>query len=376
MKRSVIGSPTSPQEEQIDKTDERLLRLPAPPRVTEVAAIEIACADGVRLGGHLWQHGGRPAGGVVLINPATGVLARYYHYYARFLAEQGFDVITYDYRGIGSSRPDGLRGCGYRWSDWGTLDCDAALQLARAHAGSRPVLLVGHSFGGFLPGFATSAGTIARLLSVGAQYAWWRDYRSDDRLRLFLKWHVAMPVLTALCGYFPGRRLGWLEDLPAGVANEWSFRRRRMELNLPAASRATILQRFKALDAPILAVAVTDDDLAPAAAVRRGLDYYANSTRDLVVLTPAQLKVERIGHMGLFHARHRDGFWRDTVTWLRDGRNPGPGRIISYRWRPADEGAIFVSLAAAGTGAQAFERWHLPAVAMRRERYLETARAR
>lgn len=291
--------------------------------MTQVAAVEIGCADGVRLGEHLWRHGTGPAEGVVLVNPATGVLARYYHPYARFLAGHGFDVITYDYRGIGASRPPRLRGCRYRWSDWGTLDCDAALRVARAHAGSRPVLLVGHSIGGFLPGLAASAATISRLLSVGAQFAWWRDYRRGSRLRLFLKWHVAMPALTALCGYFPGRRLGWLEDLPAGVANEWSFRRGRMELSHPPASRAAILRRFAAVTAPILAVSVSDDELAPAAAVRRGLAYYAGSRRrDLVELSPAGLEAERIGHMGLFHARHEQGFWRDTLAWLRDGVNP------------------------------------------------------
>jgi predicted alpha/beta hydrolase len=292
--------------------------------VTDVTAVQIDCADGLRLGGHLWRHDGDSADAVVVINAATGVLSRYYHRYALFLAEQGFDVITYDYRGIGASRPSDLRGCHYRWSDWGTLDCDAALELARAQAGSRPVLLVGHSFGGFLPGLAANGSAVSRLLTVGAHFAWWRDYRRGSRLRLFLKWHVAMPVLTALCGYFPGRRLGWLEDLPAGVANEWSFRRRHMELSFPAASRAAILQRFKDVTAPILAVSVTDDDLAPAAAVGRGLTYYASSRRDLVVLTPADLGVERIGHMGLFHARHRQGFWRDTVTWLRGGVNPWP----------------------------------------------------
>ena len=290
--------------------------------MTAGAAIEIVCADGVRLGGHLWRYSKGSANGVVVVNCATGVLAHYYHRYARFLAEQGFDVITYDYRGIGVSRPPELRGCRYRWSDWGTLDCDAALQLARVHAGSRPVLLVGHSIGGFLPGLARNAPAISRLLSVGAQYAWWRDYGFRSRLRLLLKWHVAMPVLTALCGYFPGRRLGWLEDLPAGVANEWSFRRKRMELSLPAASRAAILERFRAVTAPILAVCASDDDLAPAKAVTRGLTYYPNSRRDLVVLTPLELKAERLGHMGLFHARHADGFWRDTVTWLRSGVNP------------------------------------------------------
>src|SRR3546814_8080347 len=37
--------------------------------------LQFRCADGVLLAGHLWQGGGR---GLVIINAATGVLARYY----------------------------------------------------------------------------------------------------------------------------------------------------------------------------------------------------------------------------------------------------------------------------------------------------------
>src|SRR3546814_11795643 len=68
--------------------------------------LQFRCADGVLLAGHLWQGGGR---GLVIINAATGVLARYYHRYAAFLAGRGFDAITYDYRGIGDSRPPRLK---------------------------------------------------------------------------------------------------------------------------------------------------------------------------------------------------------------------------------------------------------------------------
>ncbi|CAI2935935.1 protein of unknown function [Aminobacter niigataensis] len=188
--------------------------------VAAPSSVEIVCDDGGVLHCHLWP---RPFGsgfGTVILNPATGVLARYYHRYAAFLAGHGLDVLTYDYRGIGASRPADLRRCGYRWRDWGERDFDAALRFVLALDPGAPVMVVGHSIGGFLPGLAKSAPVITRMLTVGAQYAWWRDYAGDRRLRLFLKWHVAMPALTALLGYFPGKRLGWLEDLPSGVANE------------------------------------------------------------------------------------------------------------------------------------------------------------
>lgn len=302
--------------------------------------LAIACADGVVLRGHFWRAAKRPAAGAVIVNPATGVLARYYHRYAAFLAANGFDVWTYDYRGIGLSRPASLRGCGYRWRDWGEKDFDAVLRTVRTRARKAPLLVVGHSIGGFLPGLAETAPAVDRMLAVGAQYAYWPDYAANRRTRLFLKWHVAMPLITALCGYFPGRRLGWLEDLPAGVANEWSFRTARVESSRSTAERLEILRRFDAVTAPILAVTVSDDDFATPRAVRRALGYYRNATTSEVMLVPPDFGMDEIGHFGLFHDRHASGFWLDTLSWLRDGENPWPDKTFD-RPLPKDKNDPF-----------------------------------
>lgn len=291
--------------------------------------VRIVCADGVRLGGHVWRRTGNSDCGSVIINPATGVLARYYHAYARFLAGHGFTVLTYDYRGIGQFRPATLRGCGYRWADWGEQDFAAALAFLDAYAPDGPKLVVGHSIGGFIPGYSHNAPLIDRILTVGAQYAYWRDYAPAHRLRLLLKWHVAMPALTALCGYFPGKTLGWLENLPAGVATDWSFRRSRMELSHPRKDRPDLLQRFAAVTADILAVGVTDDDIATSTAIRRALHYYRNARTNEAALSPADLGLDRIGHFSLFHKRHASGFWLDSLLFLRDGINPWPGKPLS-----------------------------------------------
>lgn len=280
-------------------------------------ALVVTCQDGFVIHGRIWRC--EKPFGTVIINSATGVLARYYRFYARYLCENGFTAITYDYRGIGQSRPPSLHRSGISWWDWGELDFDTVAAWALADC-CGPVNVVGHSIGGFLPGFAGNAVHLQRILTVGAQHAFWPDYARRRRAMLFLKWHIAMPALTAAFGYFPGQRLGWLEDLPKGVANTWSFGGRRFDARYSAVERRAVQERFAAVRAPILAIGLSDDEFGTPRAIQRALQYYTASRRIQVLLSPVDLGTPSIGHFGAFHSRFRDNIWPATVAWLRDGK--------------------------------------------------------
>ncbi|WDS35052.1 hypothetical protein [Pseudoxanthomonas sp.] len=79
-------------------------------------------ADGDKLQGQIWRHHGDAKAGfrpVVIVNPATSVVARFYSRFATYLFGHGFDVLTCDYRGIGRSRPASLGGFRADWRVWG-----------------------------------------------------------------------------------------------------------------------------------------------------------------------------------------------------------------------------------------------------------------
>ena len=107
----------------------------------------IPATDGYPLGATFWAAAGTPQG-VVVMHPATGVPQRIYQAFAQFLAERGFHAITYDYRGIGASRPKTLRGFAARMRDWMLLDAEGVTRRARARYPELPQLAVGHSVGG------------------------------------------------------------------------------------------------------------------------------------------------------------------------------------------------------------------------------------
>jgi predicted alpha/beta hydrolase len=289
--------------------------------------IELTAADGVRLIGHWWPAAEASSSATVVINPATGVDARYYHRYAAYLAANGFSVLTYDYRGIGLSRPESLHGSTFTWRQWGERDFDAALRHALQEDETGRLLVVGHSIGGFLPGYSPAVGRISAMLSVGGQYGYWGDYLPARRLPLFLKWHVAMPAITLALGHFPGKRLGWLEDLPKGVAYGWGLQQGRAEQGLSQEAAEVMCDRFATATGPILSVTMSDDEFATPKAISRAMRYYRRSPVTKVLLAPEDLGFAKVGHFDLFHARHQDGFWRQSLAFLREGENPWGDRV-------------------------------------------------
>lgn len=273
-------------------------------------------ADAFDLGGFTWRHAEPdPARPVVIINAATSVRCRFYSRFADYLFEQGFDVLTYDYRGIGESRPATLRGFDASWSDWGAVDFEAILQRAQREFGGQPIDVIGHSFGGCALALAPSSIHVRRVVMVGAQFAYWRDYAAAQRLQLLCKWHVAMPVLTTLFGYFPGKRLGWMEDTPAGVVRDWTTRTERYELR-PSGRQLGVLPAAQ-VRAEILAISLTDDPFGTVAAVERLLGYFTGSRCTHRRIAPQEIGEQTVGHFAFFHSRFEARLWPIALAWLQ-----------------------------------------------------------
>ncbi|MFN9105650.1 MAG: serine aminopeptidase domain-containing protein, partial [Betaproteobacteria bacterium] len=74
----------------------------------------------------------------VLIAPGMGIEQHFYAAFAQWLAEQGFLVVTFDYRGIGHSRPPqyrrSLRGFEADVMTWARRDCAAMIDSVAGRA--------------------------------------------------------------------------------------------------------------------------------------------------------------------------------------------------------------------------------------------------
>ena len=276
------------------------------------ATLRLPALDGFELAATLYEPAAatdpRP---VVLINSATAVRRGYYDGYARSLTDRGFTVVTYDYRGIGGSRPRRLAGFRACMRQWGELDLAGVLDWIAGHLQPRRLLVVGHSVGGQIVGLAENNQRIDAVLLVGSQSGWWGHWPSPYRYRIALNWYL-IPLVTRLYGYLPGR-FGTKEDLPAGVAREWAhWGRRRCYLM----ESAELRDRFARLRRPLLAYSFTDDDYAPRPAVEELLDYYAEADVHHRHLAPRDVGAGAIGHFGFFREAFRETLWRDATEWL------------------------------------------------------------
>ena len=290
-------------------------------------------ADGFVLGGFTWRHAlpdiQRP---VVIINAATSVRCRHYSRFAAYLFANGFDVITYDYRGIGESRLGSIKGLNASWTDWGALDFEAMLRRAQREFSGQPIDVVGHSFGGCAAGLGESGQVIRRLVTVGAQFAYWRDYAPEQRWRMFGKWHLLMPLLTLFCGYFPGKRLGWLEDTPAGVVRDWSTPTARYERR--PSGRAMLARTgqlpFANVRAQTLAISISDDPYGTIAAIERLLSYFSHAPKTHLRIAPQDIGEQQVGHFAFFRSAYQATLWPIALSWLQHGElTPDhPGRQV------------------------------------------------
>jgi predicted alpha/beta hydrolase len=279
--------------------------------LVEPYAMTVEAADGFHLGATVYAPVGR-ARGTLLVHGATAVPQSYYARYAAFLTDLGVRVVTYDYRGVGRSRPEKLRGFAATMTDWAALDARAMHDLVRTRYAHEPLVLVGHSFGGQLLGLLDDAREASGALLVGAQQGYVGHWPAGERARMELIWRGVLPAVTATAGYLPGWA-GLGVDLPKGVARQWA--RWCTHPGYYAIDHADAPARLARFDRPLLMYSFADDDFAPPRAVDALASKLTGTLVDHRRLSPMDVGAP-VGHFGFFRPTHAEGLWRESSEWL------------------------------------------------------------
>lgn len=255
---------------------------------------------------------------VIVLPPAMGVKQDFYFPFAEFLAGQRMAVLTFDYRGMGRSMPQGrrsLRGFKADLFDWTERDYNAALHAAKAWQPTVPLLVIGHSLGGQLPGLVPDNHLIDGMLTIAAGSGYWRDNAPRLKRLVWFMWYFAVPVYTRLFGYFPGRKLKKVGDLPRGVVFQWAQWCRNPHYIVDAGGKP-IRSGFEKIRAPVLCMSFTDDELMSRRSIDSLHDCYRNAPMERRYITPADVNAKHIGHFGFFRPQFRATLWQEALDWL------------------------------------------------------------
>ncbi len=280
-----------------------------------IEQITIAATDRFKLAVTVHREADADCAGVIVICAATGVKRQFYQPYARYLAEQGFVVLTFDYRGIGDSRPVTLNKFKARMSDWGEKDIAGVLDWVRQAYPENKIMVIGHSVAGQVLGLAHNNDLVSAVVTVASQSGYWRFWPWNLRYVIFVFWYMVIPLLTTLFARFPSKFVGMGEDLPAGVAFQWASWGRDPDYILGKNS-LTSKDNFSQFTGSWLSYSLENDFFAPAEAVDRLVTFYPNARPTRKHLTAGDLGVKRFGHFDFFKQRFKDSLWQETVEWL------------------------------------------------------------
>jgi predicted alpha/beta hydrolase len=287
-------------------------------------ATTIVAADGYRLAAREYSAAGVSRGAVLIVS-AMAVPQSFYADLARWLAGKGWLVVTFDYRGMGDSAPRSLRGFEADVLTWARLDCAAALAFTSGLAAGRPLVWIGHSLGGQIFAMTPGNEAVAAAVTVASGVGYWRENAYPLRRYSWWLWHLIVPVATAICGYFPGRTLRIIGDLPEGAIRQWSRWCRHPEYAVGVEGEA-MRELYRALSLPMLSVSLTDDEYMSEKNVAVLHGFYANARLTMRRYSPEQLGIRRIGHFGFFRVEAGQQLWPALVDWIAGAVSGGSGQ--------------------------------------------------
>ncbi|WP_445364160.1 alpha/beta fold hydrolase [Microbulbifer sp. ANSA003] len=274
----------------------------------------IVTQDGLSLGATLFSPKGLPKAGVI-INSATAVKQGYYAEFAKFLAKNGYLVVTYDYRGIGKSAVANQRDSRLSMSSWGEYDLAAVIDWSTSQYKTLTWHCVGHSVGGQIIGFADNNTQLASVYCVSSQSGYWGHWGLRQRPKILFAWFAMIPLLSNILGQVPGLFLGG-ESLPAGIARQWAYWGRHKDYIVDQRGRP-VRDGFSRLECNMKFLYIDDDiDFAPLQAVKALKAFYCNANTEMQIVNAKAVDTKPIGHFGFFKARYEDSLWRDTLGWL------------------------------------------------------------
>ncbi|MGH7271604.1 MAG: alpha/beta hydrolase, partial [Polyangiaceae bacterium] len=262
--------------------------------------------------------------------------------FSGYLARAGFDVFNLDLRGHGRSRRLGARPA-LGVEDYVREDLPSALEEVQALSSGRPVWIVGHSLGGLVAYAAAPslAGAVAGIASIGSPYDFARGSPALGAMALFLRALAIAPLPNApiplaplglamrvarrfvdrpryplpLRGYHHGSCEPHVLEQYLRLAFDRAALSEMIEMFGWATQRrfggrdSDYVERFEAMDLPLLVVAGANDDVAPPESVDPAFRRSRSADKTY--------RIVPLGHLDLIIGRDAPVLtWSLVTSWI------------------------------------------------------------
>ncbi|ENW19643.1 Alpha/beta hydrolase [Acinetobacter haemolyticus CIP 64.3 = MTCC 9819] len=266
----------------------------------------ISCKDGYQLAAQFYPAQQKDINALpILICPATGITKTFYHAFAEWLSQQGYNVLSFDFRGIGESLHGALKDSTASINDWGMLDIPAAIETLLKRTNAKKVIIVGHSAGGQLLGITPNYHKVAKVLAIAGSTGHIKGLKGKTKLLAPVMFNVIFPISSLFKGYGATQFIGMGENLPKNVAKQWAEFCSKPGYVMNAVGKSIFEDYHQEIQCPITSFWASDDEIATHTNVKDLLRLYPNAKTKLVELNPQKHGYKQIGHMLMFKKSHQ-----------------------------------------------------------------------
>ena len=244
----------------------------------------------------------------IIIAPAIGVDKDYYQDFALWLAQNGYLVITFDYSSMGASSKVSYKKSNATITDWAKFDCKVVLEQASLNVNSK-IYWIGHSLGGQITAMIPNIDLVSKVITIASGSGYWRQNTTALKKKVWFLWYFLAPVLLKSLGYFPGKQLGMVGNLPFGVMSQW----RKWCLNpqyFLGVESQHIKDAYHTFNKPITSISFSDDELMSNENIKSLHSFFGNSTTKMKRISPEHVNAKSIGHFGFFKESFRETLWQ------------------------------------------------------------------
>lgn len=276
----------------------------------KTTSISLTTSDGYKLVGQKYSSTGAIRGNIVLAG-ATGVPQGFYRKFASYAVAQGFNVLTFDYRGIAQSKQGDLKDLDMSYLDWGQYDAAAAVDAM--YEKNTPLFLVGHSFGGHALGLLPNHHLLSAAYSFGTGAGWAGWMEKKEAIKVRILWNFILPILVKWKGYMAWNAFGMGEDLPIGVYRDWKKWCSYPNYFFDIPEFEYLRDKYAEISIPFVSAISTDDLWATPKSRYAFCKHYINCELEMPTIVPEP--GQTIGHMGYFR-EDCVAHWDNMLQWF------------------------------------------------------------